>query len=193
MTAQIADLFVLDLDTYCVAGISDGPLFEPSLVELVPLAACTACWRGYQAIFGLAGSRLILNELYVNLDLQVAKSAARINGVAAEQSKGDFDLFNCHYAHLGYHLEYSGGLLLASDFIRELYVHMGFHPAWKYRKVIELIFAGGQLQQRVDRSDAMAELRGQLVHYDSTDPAQSLRNDRVREFVERAFDRSYGW
>lgn len=42
----------------------------------------------------------------------------------------------------------SGGLLLGEGFIQELYVHMGFHPAWKYLHVIELIFEGGQLHKR---------------------------------------------
>jgi hypothetical protein len=59
---------------------------------------------------------------------------------------GEHDWFNNHYEGLAYHLEYSGGLLLADGFLQDLYVPMAFHPAWKHETVLELIFEAGGLR-----------------------------------------------
>jgi hypothetical protein len=69
---------------------------------------------------------------------------------------------------------------------------MGFHPAWKYKTVIELIFEEGMLKQVFDRSRRMAEIRAMVIksrneHSSSEIPTQ----DEIKRFVERAFDRSY--
>ena len=60
MTAQMPDLFRHEGVDYDLAGISAGGLFNPSQFGLKPEGTCTACWRGYQAVFALAGSRLVL-------------------------------------------------------------------------------------------------------------------------------------
>ncbi len=36
-------------------------------------------------------------------------------------------------------ISFTGGLPIAADFIQELYVHLGFHPAWKFREVHGII------------------------------------------------------
>ena len=51
MTAQINDVFRYRNREYAVAGISEGELFDPTLLCLEPAGTSTACWRGYQAIF----------------------------------------------------------------------------------------------------------------------------------------------
>ena len=58
-----------------------------------------------------------------------------------------------------YLVPFTGGLLLGADFIEELYVHMGFHPAYKYQHVLELTFETGQLLSQSDRSIEMEEIR----------------------------------
>jgi hypothetical protein len=54
---------------------------------------------------------------------------------------------------------YSGCLTLGADFVWDQYVHMGFHPPWKYGTVLDLTFAAGRLVEAVDRSEEMARLR----------------------------------
>lgn len=198
MTAQIDDLFRHADKEYSVSGISEGELFDPGLLELKPCGTCTACWRGYQAIFAVSNRRLVLDTLHVNL-FQEGEGYHRqegppINGVTPAPAIEKYDWFNNHYSSLEYHLEYSGGLLLADGFIRDLYVHMGFHPAWKYRSVLELIFENGVLQQEFDRSERMAEIRQRFL--DAKDKSRESfypDSDDIREFVERSFDRTYGW
>jgi hypothetical protein len=181
---------------FSVSGISEGELFEPSLLDLKPAGTCTACWRGYQAIFAVVQSRLVLGTLHVNL-LREGEGYERqegpiINGIRPTGSRGKHDWFNNHYARLNYHLEYDGGLLLADGFINDLYVHMGFHPAWKYTTVIELVFANGVLQQEFDRSNRMAEVRQKILESggDGTDSRMPTKEE-IHEFVERSFDRTY--
>jgi hypothetical protein len=196
MTAQINDTFRYRKHEYAVAGISEGELFEPSLLDLKPAGTCTACWRGYQAVFALSDSRLVLDALHVNL-LKPEKGYERdegptINGVKPDGRRGEHDWFNNHYEGLDYHLEYTGGLLLADGFIEKLYVHMGFHPAWKYEKVFELIFATGILKQEFDRSGRMAEIRQEFLEQRTEiDLERMPTEDEIAQFVERAFDRRY--
>ncbi|BDZ71293.1 hypothetical protein GCM10025861_18100 [Methanobacterium petrolearium] len=37
--------------------------------------------------------------------------------------------------------------------------HRGFHPAWKFEEVNELIFHDGKLTEKKDVSDKLAEVR----------------------------------
>jgi len=196
MTAQIDDMFRYNGADFSVTGISRGELFDPSLLGLNPVGTCTACWRGYQAIFAVSQSHLILDTLQVNLladgEGYKRQDSPLINGVTPTGPRGEYDWFNNNYIGLNYHLEYTGGLLLAEGFIDYLYVHMGFHPAWKYTTVIELIFANGILQEEFDRSERMAEIRQKIIesHGETSDPHMRTQ-DEIRDFIERAFDRTY--
>ncbi len=197
MTAQINDTFRHGDRDYSVAGISEGELFDPALLDLKPAGTCSACWRGYQAVFALSGSHLVLDTLHVNLLKAKEKGyepevGPIINSVKPSGSRDKHDWFNNHYEGLDYHLEYTGGLLLADGFIEELYVHMGFHPAWKYESVIELIFDSGILKQEFDRSEQMAEFRQRFLKERSeADPDRMPTKEEIARFVERAFDRTY--
>lgn len=194
MTAQINDMFRYRGVEYSVAGISEGELFDPAMLDLKPAAASTACWRGYQAVFALSDARLVLDVLRVNLSDD--RETPLINGVkpTSPTESSDFlgRLFSHDYYGLNYHLDYTGGLLLADGIIRDLYVHMGFHPAWKYETVIELIFDSGSLAREFDRSQAMADTRAAiLASRDDRKPTPMPTEDEIRELVDRAFDRSY--
>jgi hypothetical protein len=198
MTAQFNDLFRFGGSEYALAGISEGKLFEPSLLDLQPVANCTACWRGYQAIFAISKSHLVLDTLRIYLsDAGDRRRPARgpaINGVEPSEPKSKFRFFNNHYKRLNYHLEYSGGLLLGAGFIDRLYVHMGFHPAWKYRTVIELVFENGILRGQADLSEKIAEVRKMILESQQRRGPETARirsEEQIRQFIERAFDRSY--
>jgi hypothetical protein len=207
MTAQFDDTFRYRDRDYSIAGISEGELFDISLLGLKPSMASTACWRGYLAVFGLAESHLVLDTLHVNL-LRPGDGRRRferqegpiINGVAPTPQKksppkedlDELDFFNNHYDGLSYQLKYSGGILLADGFIQSLYVHMGFHPAWKYTTVIELVFDAGILKGEFDRSDRMAEVREMITKAPKTGSTSEMPTRKeIEQFVERAFDRSY--
>ncbi len=199
MTAQINDTFRYRKNEYALAGMSEGELFDISVLDLKPSMASTACWRGYQAVFAIVHSRLVLDALHVNLlrpgeenNCSEREVGPVINGVAPSPPRQGLDFFNNHYQGLNYHLEYSGGLLLADGFIESLYVHMGFHPAWKYKSVIELVFDAGILKEEFDRSERMAEIR-EMVSKSRKKGSSTEKpsDDEIKQFVERAFDRRY--
>lgn len=198
MTAQMDDTFRYRNKEYSIAGISEGELFEISVLDLKPAAVTSACWRGYHAVFALVESRLVLDTLHVNL-IRSGEGENRyerevgpiINGVTPSPPSNR-GFFNNHYIGLNYYLEYSGGLLLAKGFIKSLYVHMGFHPAWKYKTVYELVFDAGMLKEEFDRSERMAEIREMVSESRNNEASGEMPSDEeITRFVQRAFDRSY--
>lgn len=76
-------------------------------------------------------------------------------------------------AGLAIPIPFTGGMLLGQGFIDRLYVHMGFHPAWKYTRVVELRLDGGRLVDQCDRSAEMAELRRRIEAGEVPDPLRS--------------------
>ena len=196
MTAQIDDVFRYQDATYAVSGISEAELFDPSQLDLKPTGTCSACWRGYQAVFAIVDSQLILDTLHVNLLAPGAgytrQEGPPIKGVLPTGPVEESDWFNNHYVGIRYPLDYTGGLLLADGFIRDLYVHMDFHPAWKYKKVIELTFENGILQREFDRSERMAEIRQLILDSRRDGDRRRMPTDReISEFVQSSFDRTY--
>lgn len=197
MTAQINDIFEYRGTQYSVAGISEGQFFDPDIFGLEPQSPCTACLRGYQAIFTIFNSHLVLETLHVSLFKDFKdykrKEGPAIKGITPTGEIGEQDWFNNHYEGLNYDLEYSGGLLLANGFIRELYVPMDFQPAWKYQKILELVFSHGVLQNEFNRSERMAEIRQKIIESYNANQGSDWQPSYkdILNFVEGAFNRSY--
>lgn len=190
MTAQIQDVFHYRNQPYALAGISEGELFDVASLGVAPVPSCSACWRGYQAEYALRDGRLVLASLHLSLE----GCGPTLHGVKPSRVKAErYDFFNNHYEGLDLPIAYSGGVLLADGFLRALYVHMGFHPAWKYERVIELVFDEGRLTGEHDRSERMAELRERFTRTEEVEasPKQMPTREEIREFVERCFDRRY--
>jgi hypothetical protein len=169
MTAQISDQFQFEGDAYALAGVCGSPLFDPVAHGFTPVANCSACWRGYVCGYAVDGQQLILDNLGINhaeggrrdvLPLPAPASFA----YTPMGKNGGSDMFSLHYEGLHLPVPFSGGLLIANQFIREFYVHMGFHPAWKYRRVHELIFENGRLLSHKDLSDEIASHRAQFAN-----------------------------
>jgi hypothetical protein len=81
-------------------------------------------------------------------------------------------------------------LLLGQGFISELYEHMGFHLAWKFEKVIELVLAAGVLIASHDRSVEMGKIRDAKAGAGEqtkcfTSPVE------IAGWIENCFDRRY--
>jgi hypothetical protein len=130
-----------------------------------PIGMCSACWRGYLLIYTMYDDKLVLKELQINLgevkeNEFVPKAGPVINGIKPELNPQHH--LNNFYEDLNLPLNFTGGILLAKDFIQELYVHMGFHPAWKFGTVYELIFQDGKLIEKRNMSKKMAEIRNKL-------------------------------
>ena len=155
MTAQFHNLFRHNGQEYSIVSHGSG-LFKPVDYQLSPIPASTACWLGFLALYAVMDANLVLDTLWVNLR---EPTGPVINGITPSARAKRYTIFNNVYENLNLPMVYTGGITIATDFIRELYVHMGFHPAWKYNIVVELKFENGKLISESDISEAMAQLR----------------------------------
>lgn len=171
MTAQIPDEVVWQGEEYALAGIDGGPLFDPAEHGLELRMISTACWRGHVCTYGVVSDRLELTSLTVGMD----DPPAELLGAPLVPS----EYGEIRYQPLRLPIPFTGGLLIGAGFIHRLYVHMGFHPAWKYERVHELVFDAGRLTAHHDRSAAMAQVR-------DNDP-----NVKPDDWITATFDRSY--
>ncbi|HOP62558.1 MAG TPA: hypothetical protein PK358_10845 [Spirochaetota bacterium] len=164
MTLQIPDGYeysdkVFDL----VSSSGRGYIFNPEDYDFTPRSTCTASHRGFRSVFGLNNGHLFLVQLDISLysveeEGWIPEKGMPLNGVEPEFGQSS-SIFNNMYRNVNLPLDYSGTILIADEFVQELYVHIGFPMAWKYEKVIELTFKSGKLLQEEDRSDEMKILR----------------------------------
>ena len=89
----------------------------------------------------------------------------------------------------GLDVGFSGTLLLGDGFIRDLYVHMGFHPAWKYERVRRLVLREGAVTEVVDDSRGYARQRDERRRAPLGPRPDADRAD-VDRWVSETFDRS---
>ncbi len=182
MTAQISDKISYRDCEYGVVGWDGPALFDPAAHGLQPIMFSTGCWQGYYCAFEVAAERaagpgeggelaevLRLTTVFIGLTGEPREAAERgagpaVYGVRPRYSESD----GCFvYQNIGAVLSYTGSLTLGADFIWDHYVHMGFHPPWKYRTVHELTFAAGRLVKAVDRSEEMARMRASAADSES--------------------------
>jgi hypothetical protein len=167
-TGQISDVVHYGDKTYGLIGLV-GALPDPTRFGIEPVFSSTANWRGYFSEYSIIENRLVLTRLTVN-----AKSGEypTINGIEADLEIGK-DCFEhkgeerCHsdggvYVDVGLDFSFTGKIRIATDFIDELYVHMGFQKPSAFGTVIDLSFEDGLLVSSVDRSEDAAEIRGKF-------------------------------
>jgi hypothetical protein len=194
MTAQINDTCFHRKIKYSVAGISGSRLFEPASIGIKPVSMSSACWRGYVANYSIIDDNLNLTSLHIGF--------SQHDAIRARAGKGPllFGVFPTPDQFSGFVYEgiqapvpFTGGLLIANDFFRELYVHMGFHPAWKYKDVREVIFDAGRVTGDFDRSAEMEEARSKFIAETKLSNGsfnEPARGD-IEAWIEKCFSREY--
>ncbi|MGL4421257.1 MAG: hypothetical protein ACRCZF_11370 [Gemmataceae bacterium] len=188
MTAQVPDRVEYRGKTYSIAGTNGKGLFDPTAHGLKPTMRSTACWRGFICTYAVVNGRLML----FNLAIGLKDSNPPLFGVVpTPQPVGPLRSLNSVYEGLNLPVSYTGGLLLADDFVENLYVHMGFHPAWKYRDVHELLFQEGALIEASDRSAVMAEVREKWGR-EPMQPGFGADRAAIAEWIEKSFRLDYG-
>lgn len=193
MTAQVHDSLQYLGEEHALVAFSDGEPFSPANAGYRPMMTCTACWRGYVCRYGVKDGLLQLLELQVNHHTGGAPVTCQqppdLNGVAASLAEESF--FGVWlFRDIGLPLTYTGGLVIGRGFIRSLYVHMGFHPAWNYQQVYELGFEQGRLIEARDASPEMARLRARSQH--GLNPDTEATPDQIEEWTADCFSRDYG-
>jgi hypothetical protein len=184
MTAQAPDTVEVRGRAYAIAGASGSGLFSPAEHGLVTMPLTTANWRGYQASYAVRRGVLHLARLEIGLHPEARGDRAPVLFGAGPDEEAAARLL---YRFADAPIPYSGGLLLGDDFVWELYVHMGFHPAWKFRNVLELTLEEGRVVREHDRSEEMAEIRDRVAA-GQDDPDASP--DMVA-WIQRTFELDY--
>lgn len=187
MTAQFSDNVKYRGSTYAIAGKNGYGLFYPDEHGLKTHGGCTACYRGYVCTYAIHEGRLLLDSLFAFLSGDAPKLFGRSPMPQKERS-----LFDVIYDRLRHPVPYTGGLLLGDGFIEELYVHMGFHPAWKFREVHEVIFEDGVVVTETDRSEAMAGFREEISHRPLEPDLDTDRED-ISKWIAKCFSQEYRW
>ncbi len=186
MTAQFSDQVFYRGTEYSIAGIDGKGLFDPGAIGLKPVGKCSACWRGFLCTYAIRERRLLLDTVAICLE----GVAPPLFGVAPRPDHSKLAAFDYVYDRLQHSVAFTGGILLARDFIQALYVHMGFHNAWKYREVHELVLRDGEVVQETDLSAKVAKVR-RLLCSQPLEPGPSASRSEVGKWVERCFDQGY--
>ena len=165
MTAQRTDKFLFREEQYDVIRVGRDrsvpvihrmysyDVFPPKEFGLTPKQISTACWRGYYATYSAENDKLQLVNLTVNDE---SGSYPDINGVHAVITSSRPERF---YSNIGVDLAFSGQLRLAKDFIKEMYIHMGYQTAHCFHIVYDLTFEKGVLVGVLDRSQEVENFR----------------------------------
>ena len=164
MTAQFSDLVFFNDQEFSLTDINGDELFHPMKYDLVPSSTCTACWKGFVASYGIKEDQLVLKNLDINIEEVEKKyfwssNIPELNGMKPSKDDSLYDMFDYHFQDVKLPLSFTGWMLIGKGFIQELYVHMGIHPAWKYKDVFKLDFEKGKLLASHDVSVAMREYR----------------------------------
>jgi hypothetical protein len=184
MTAQIPDSFLLQDQKFSIVGVNGMGLFDPHAYNMNPLPRITSCWRGYVCTYRSQSNKFLLETLQVNL----GDEGLPINGISALfDPKNTFDNI---YKDLNLHVDFTGGVLVAHGFLQQLYVHMGFHPAWKYETVFELILSQGYVLDTRDVSGKMAELRDKMLRQ-SMEPNADASKQEIEKWIASTFKLDY--
>ena len=218
MTAQISDKVLYQQKSCAIAGINGSGLFEPLQYAIKPVAVSTACWRGYYCTYEVADKSLFLIQINIGLSKEdqfkaeqtdslklFGKIPARYNRYEHLAHRIDFKLklenhkgsrrpmwmsSDFRVDGLRELIAFTGGLLLGEDFIQEMYVHMGFHPAYKFRNVYELVFDRGQVVEEHDRSLQMSQFR-EKFSFDASNARVRASNDEIKQWIKQSFSLEY--
>lgn len=183
MTAQASDQFEYSGNDYSLAGIKGNALFDPIHYGIKPISSNSACWRGYVCKYLLEEQRLYLKELVVN-------AREKPVPILKHQPHAIQGFFDFAYRRMRLPIAFTGGLLIGRDFLQDLYIHMGFAPAWKFRDVRELLFEDGKLVRARDRSLQMRQFREEMRDR-NLGPENPDSKQSIDEWVKRTFSLNY--
>ena len=168
MSAQIPETVILDGRPYDLCGAKgESRLFDPRDHGVTPISLTSDCWRGYMSTYLVEHGMLYLDGIEIGLD---PRDPTGRDHLLLSEVFGDLKLNGNsspgHYEILEYPIAFTGGLLLGREFVNETYVHMGFHPAYGFRHVVELVLNEGQVVTQLNRSREMEEVRKKMARGD---------------------------
>jgi len=164
-TAQIPDTFFFKGEQYDLIGIDGNGLFSPKQYGMEPVMMHTGCYRGFYASYKITDKGIYLHELTIRDRNEDYKP---INGIKPQtEPKTEEERFwifqgTAMYREVNLLVSFTGTLLLAKDFIQEMYIHAGFQRPTAYKTVLNLRFEEGNLVKIKDRSKEVEKMRQKI-------------------------------
>lgn len=184
MTAQMTDTCLFQDQKFSIVGVNGNGLFDPANYDIQPRPRITSCWRGYVCTYKTLYNKFLLDQLQLNLD----EEGPVINNVQPVFAREN--TFENTYQDLSLPIDFTGSMLIAQGFIQELYVHMGFHPAWKYKMVFELTISHGYVLDTKDMSEKMAKVREEMIRK-PLQPGPHASKQELEDWVTSTFRTDY--
>ena len=191
MTAQASDSIYYNDQRFFLKH-SQKELFTPAKYGYKPVMSSTACIRGYIVTYEIVDNLLTLQTLYIShRELSFLSSSKKqppnLNNVQAEKAD-TVEARGCEWGFekVNLPINYTGGLVFATDFIQSLYIHIGFQDVWKYNTVIEGLFRNGELVWEKDQSESVAALRKQIER-SQHEVSRAYIKDSLREIFQEIY------
>ena len=183
MTGQIPDTVIYDKKPFKLVGVKGEGLFEPLDFGLIPKSPHTANWRGFISTYEVVEKVLFFKDLEVSIKDE-RKIYPEINGIKPEIRKEG--LIYLDYKNISLKTNFIGTLLIATDFIDSMYVHMGFQSPLSFETVIELEFIDGILTSQNDLSNKAKKYRKKGISDGKLKP-----QDDLMKWIDRTFSLDY--
>jgi hypothetical protein len=211
MTTQATDLVLWEELEYRLLGNSGGPLFDPKDQGLRPISVMSANWRGFVCRYAVRAGSLRLDWLLFNtrLERRRAENAPTVFGRRAEVAWHD-DIFRSFgldwlglnsgasemarllYEDLDVPMAYTGGLLLAKDWVKEAEdLPRHCQRISHYSDVREVILLDGRVTHQYERSSEIAAIRSQMLR--TTNAEWSQKSEQFREQITRSLSAAYDY
>jgi len=169
MTAQITDTFIFKDEIYSLIGITGDKLIHPSQFGMEPVILHTACYKGFYSTYELTDSSMILRKM----TLRERQNNYRV----IEGNKPIIKDYIATYYDLNIVVLFTGKIRLAKDFVEKLYVHMGYQKATAFETVVDISLENGKVLAINDRSEEVAEKRGQFKNYYESEYSKKVIED----------------
>jgi hypothetical protein len=200
MTAQFHDTILINEKEYSIVGVNGSELFNPKSIGIKPVPYISACWRGYICQYKIGDDKLILEKLQLSFGIYeghgkrrkfIYQKSPAINGVNPHEPRVKYPTLNNVYEGLNLEIQYNGGILAGDGFIQKLYVHMGFHPAWKYQTVFELMFDNGKVRDIYNVSEQMEIIRNKMSGLPLEPDFSKASIEEIEAWIKMTFSLNY--
>jgi hypothetical protein len=163
ITGQIPEEIYYHGTRYELIGMRGKGLYIPKHFGIITYWKTTACYRGFQMKYKVYNNELILDQMRVN----TKHFPLPINGINPQKIYKKYSSFDYSYTNLNLKSKFTGWLLIGKDFIKSMYVHMGFQKPKTYKTVLELHLDNGDILEVKDRSDYVEFVRKRESKYPS--------------------------
>ncbi|MFN6572139.1 hypothetical protein [Dendronalium sp. ChiSLP03b] len=180
MTAQISDRVFYQEQEFSITAINGTGLYNPQQDGISPTSFSTACYRGYVCIYRVSEENLYLKQLNIGLKLKDRLAVKYGRGQRLFDINPKYPNYDSYfvYEEINKIIDLSGGLLLGKHFIKEMYIHLGYHPAYKFREVHELIFREGKVVKSTDISHKIDEFCSAIATHQSESFIEKLITEK---------------